>query len=212
MRRRITVGWNKVKASIHYKSGWYQAYLLADSSLKVGDKARCLVLSGYEANCEIRQIVQKDVDMTNRYAKTIGEPKLEEDIKMVDQLFVTVVVSGNSGFIVRCKATYDFEKGTKVVYEGSDDKLHVGTVLHCIAAGDPIEEVQYKQAGFIAHIVDTTNIDICKDKLKDYNDTMAQLKIRKKQFEENEIYELLAQKDSKARELLDKLNALKGGN
>jgi hypothetical protein len=205
MRRRITVGWNKVKASIHYKSGWYQAYLLADSSLKVGDKARCLVLSGYEANCEIRQIVQKDVDMTNRYAKTIGEPKLEEDIKMVDQLFVTVVVKTNSGFIVRCKALCTFGLGTQVVYEGDDGDLHVGTVLHCTPAGELIEGTQYKQASFIAQVVDTTNIDICKDKLKDYNDTMAQLKARKKQFEENEIYEMLAQKDPKARELLDSL-------
>jgi hypothetical protein len=211
--RRIIMAWNIVKARIKYKSGIYEAKAYADTSYTVGDKVKCLVVSGqYETWCTILEIVQANVKLRKDIVRTIGtaEKISKEDKSMVDEIFVTVIVESR-GYKTRVRATESFPIETLVAYEGTDNNLHVGSVVQCIPAGTVYDNQRGVQVGgFVACVVITDILSRCKGLEANYTTTMSQLKARKKLFEEQAIWEMLAEKDPVAKELFETLKKLKG--
>lgn len=203
--------WNKVYARIKYKSGEHCAYAIADSTVQVGDKCICSLLSGYNAECVIQQIVKENIKgHLDNHAKIIKviEPKNQEEIEMINELFATVTVESPHGRKTVCKALCPIDISTEVVYESLDGSMHVGTVIDCIQAGEASKQVYTGK--YVVQIIDTAMRDQAEMLESDYKATLTQLNLRKKQFEERAIWEMLAEKDPEARTLLAKLDDLKG--
>lgn len=202
--------WNKVNARIKYKSGEYCAYALADSTVQVGDKCMCSLLCGYDAECIVLQIVKKGVSKSGNHGliTKVIKPKNQEEIEMINELFATITVESPHGRKTVCKALCPIKIGAEVVYESLDGSMHVGRISECIPAGEASK--QGYTGKYVVQAIDTAMRDQAERLESDYKATLTQLNIRKKQFEEHAVWEMLAEKDPEARTLLAKLDDLKG--
>lgn len=211
---------NKVRALIKYKSGYYEAMMTAPDCYHVGDRCKCMVLSGYETTCKIVSIISNSYHPDGRIGVITGPIKelknneeIEEGNSVVDNIFATVVVADKRGKLVGCKSSKLYLSGAYVVYEGSDEWCHVGVVQGSFAPGSVISvpgPISYS-ASFVLHEVDMKSLEHYKDKEAKYRDILAQLNVRKKALEERVVWEMLAEKDPEARELLKTLDAIIGG-
>ena len=131
---------------------------------------------------------------------------------MTSELFEMAVVTGTRGNMSLCKLIEPtLVVGQEVVYEGSDSRLHVGTIIEIVPNGVRPKDAK-DTGGFIVHAVDRTLLDEAREKEMIYFSTMLQLNERKKLIEERAIWEMLAEKDDEAKKLLKTLDYIRGGS
>lgn len=208
---------NKVKATVAYRKGCYTAYLIADDSVEVGIAYKCKVLSGYLTTCVIKEIVAYDVDsdIASKHGKVIvdNEPiENKEELFMSSELFEIAIIEGTKGNRIACKLTAPNALiDDTVVYEGNDEKLQVGKVLHIISKGmKPTAPVA--KGGFVVQVLDMRAVEEAREKETLYIATLMQLNERKKLMEERAIWAMLAEKDDEAKKLLKTLDDIRGGS
>ena len=210
------MAYNKVRALISYKTGKYHAQMIAYHTVEVGKEYKCQVLNGYTTDCIVKEILKYNVDKEtfSKHGRVLpnAPAEKEEEVIMTSELFEMAVVSSIRGNISLCKLIEPtLVEGQEVVYEGSDGRLFVGTILEIGTNG-----VRYKDAkvtgGFIVHAVDRTLLDAAREKEMIYVTTIRQLNERKKLMEERAIWAMLAEKDDEAKKLLKTLDDIRGGS
>jgi len=199
------MGWNKVMARTKYKSGTFPVQAYADDSVCVGDKARILVLSGYETNCEIIDIIKRDVRFAKDSAQIL-EVKQHKILKEEDIMFgaktveVKHVSSARSGIFY---TDLDLQVGQTVVYE-SENGMHVGVVTN--ADPDAVSAQTW-----IVDIVDMTAHEQRIERTKQAKKLKAKLDAKRKQFQDIELLRLIAANDPETAALLSEYTKLIGG-
>ena len=199
------MGWNIVVAKTTYKSGTFPVRAYADDSVCVGDKARMLVLGGYEADCEIIDIVQYGVKFGKQHGQIL-EVKQHKILKEEDIMFgaKTVEVKHVSSARIGTYFTdLDLQVGQTVVYE-SDNGMHVGVVTNT----DP-DAVSAQT--WIVDTVDLTEHEARIERVKQAKKLKAKLDAKRKQFQDIELLRLIAASDPETADMLAEYTKLVGG-
>lgn len=191
-------------------------YIVSDEFAE-GDKVMCETskdwrpgyISSIKATDVIHLPAHKRVVAADKYDKEKDGSKMK---KFVNDLFGLAVVESARGALYICKAVYEVPDGATVVYEGSDGNLHVGNVAMHVRPGEYIEVANSTMPtdGFIVDRIGLEIADEGRIKEKQYNELKAKLALRKKRFEEDAIWQMLAEKDEEAARLLAEMKGLKG--
>lgn len=190
---------------------------IAEASFVVGDKVMCETSKDWRPGY-ISRIVTTDVYHLDCHKKVIAADKYDKEKdgnkmkKVSSELFGLVLVESAKGSLCVCKSAYKINEGIVVAYEGTDNNLHVGTVVNSVGPGEIMEVIQSARVsdGFVADTIDTDRLDVCKVKENKYTALKAKLALRKKRFEEDAIWQMLAEKDEEAARLLEEMKGLKG--
>lgn len=203
------MGWNKVMAKINYKSGVFPAQAYADDSVCVGDKARIYVLSGYETDCVIVDIIKRNVTFDHKCARVldkVDKPNnntiLKEEMIMFGAKTVEVKHVGSARTMVLA-TELELEVGQMVVYE-SDNGMHVGVVINT-------EPDTITASYWVIDIVDMTAHEARKAKAKQAAILKKKLDAKKKQFQDFELLRLIAASDPETATMLEEYTNLIGG-
>jgi hypothetical protein len=199
------MAWNKVMAKTKYKSGTFPVQAYADDSVCVGDKARILVLAGYECDCEIIDIVKRNV----RFGKDSGqilEVKHHTILKEENIMFGAKTVEVKHVSSARTGIYYtdlDLQVGQTVVYE-SDNGMHVGVVTN-------IDPDAISAQTWIVDLVDMTEHEARIERTKQAKKLKAKLDAKRKQFQDIELLRLIAANDPETAAILSEYTKLIGG-
>lgn len=211
--------WVLAEAHVKYKSGNYVVQILIEPGVDAGQKIKCHVPSNnYDTTAVVKRILKQRVDYNSGKVRQIidnNKDEKAEEIKMVkrysNEIFGLALIEGNRGCMVICKSVAALNTFDQVVYEGTDELLHVGMVARSVKPGETLEVTgQNIVAGFIVDTITTAMASEGRAREIEYKKIKDKLQQRKKRFEEDAIWQMLAEKDSEAKELLDQLKAMRG--
>lgn len=213
--------WNKVQVRI--ETGNIFNYI-ADDSIEIGDTVSCETSRKGWVTGEVIDITERDRNHLPENKKIVKVDKTDmEEVKMLNQMFSVVKVLHNSssreGFFLTSQAV---TVGDVVVYADVDvfncpsaqeaiacgSNLHVGEVKAVYAPGKYTGKG--KVVNFLVDVVSAA--DYVKDVLKaeQFRQLRKQLQDKQAQFQERQMYAIMAQVDPEAKALLDKMDLLTG--
>ena len=202
---------------------------IVDASIGVGDRVNCqfkqawregVVLSIGSSN--VKQLdTHKKVELIDRKDQLTDytSTNQEEEIVMVNKLFAVVKVRHENGYVNFVKVpdkSCDIVLDSLIIYALDKtfttnrhvSKYHIGVAVEVYPAGTPFNDCI---TGWFIGYVPKHDLDGYIRMEKEYNKLYTQLEARRKAFEKEAIYLVLAEKDPIAKEILDDINKLKGG-
>lgn len=206
----VLIMWNKVCVMIVSANGHKTPlHFIVNADIHIGDAVICHTRKGIKEGTVV-SLVQADVHHTETNCQVDkAKSQKEQNSMKMNELFPVAVVENRRGYKTLCKMLIPLPVDTEVVYEGDDECKHVGVIRKTFPVCAEINKKNMQIGGFVVTLVEDTGINEAKRKEEQYRDLQVELESRKRVFEQRSIYELLAEKDPRAHEILDSMDNLK---
>lgn len=203
-------------AKVKYKSGTYEVRVQStEDNLEVKDCVVVRVPSGYETTAIITDVLNRSVNSAKLHRCFVISKK-DEEVKHMEQIvkgkIIVKIKHDCSNRTVYCYTDIPYPMCETVVYE-SDNGLHVGEITDGCSVDNIAEWDNFSlKAGCVQYwVVDRVDMSGYNNRaqmVKDLTRVRNQLEVKRQQYQELELLNLIAKNDPETAALLDTYKSL----